>query len=59
MNVKAVLAGLAQAVSPLNETPAFGGGALPRLQQVLIIWSQNTQVTWRQEAWALVLSLSV
>lgn len=26
MSVKAVLAGLAQAVSPSNETPAFGGG---------------------------------
>lgn len=60
MSVKAVLAGLAQAVSPPHETPAFrrpGGewsrGALPRLQQVLIIWSQKTQVTWKQEAWAL------
>lgn len=53
-------------MNPPNARPAFGSSgvegsqaALPRLQQVLIIWSQETQVTWKQEAWALVLSLSV
>lgn len=51
---------------PSNATPAFGRpgveqgqAALPRLQQVLSIWSQETQVTWKQEAWALVLPLPV